>query len=74
MNLNTKEFTLYYWNINYPPGTPVRYWSVKGNQSYVDTVTRSVAWKLSNGEILVKIDGQSGGVSINHLMPLGEEN
>lgn len=54
----------------YPVGTPVRYWSVMGDESYVDSKTRSIAWELGYGRAVVSIEGKSGGVAIDHLLPL----
>ena len=55
------------FNDTYPVGTLVRYQPVKGYVERVDTCTRSGAWTLGHGAVVVKIEGQVGGVSIDHL-------
>lgn len=49
-----------------PVGTPVKYHPVIGSDEGVqETRTRSEAWTLSNGEPLVMVEGQTGGVSLD---------
>jgi hypothetical protein len=62
------------WNELVPPGTPVRFWPVRNEdepwfegQDFSDTRTRSEAWRLSCGEVLVSVEGITGGVSVRHL-------
>lgn len=55
------------WNELYPEGTLVRYWPIKGKEENRDTRTRSEAWELGDGHPVVKIEGQTGGVSLRHL-------
>lgn len=68
MNMTAEEF-----NALYPIGTPVRYWPVLGvpgvNES-VETKTRSEAWALGHGDVVVKIEGRTGGCYIEHMEPL----
>jgi len=59
------------WNELYPVGTRVRYYPVADEPGYVDTHTRSVAWTLGSGHVVVKVDGQTGGVSVEHLVVAG---
>lgn len=58
------------WNEKVPVGTKVRYWPIKGDKAYRDSVTRSEAWDLGHGQPVVKIEGQAGGVALNHLCVL----
>ncbi len=54
----------------HPVGTPVRYWSVlPPSESFppFDTVTRSEAWALGDGSVVVLIKGRTGGVWVDHL-------
>jgi hypothetical protein len=60
------------WNAEMPVGTPVRFYPVAGEMKSRDTVTRSEAWTLGHGEAVVKIEGQAGGVSLDHLEVLVE--
>ena len=60
--------TVTQWNDRYPIGTPVRYFPIKGQPECRHTKTRSEAWALGHGAIVVKVEGQAGGVSIDHLV------
>lgn len=55
------------WNASHPVGTPVRYRPVRGQAKTDATKTRSEAWTLGNGEPVVAVEGQTGGVSLKHL-------
>ena len=58
------------WNAAYPVGTVVRYWPIYpplDGIPPVDTVTRSEAWALGDGSVVVLIDGKSGGVHLSHV-------
>lgn len=52
-------------------GTPVIYWGIiKENGERFEplkTEITSEAWKLGHGELVCKVKGKSGGVSIKHL-------
>ena len=54
----------------FPIGTWVRYWPVRGAAESRVTKIRSAPWKLGNGTIIIKIEGQAGGVHCKHLQPL----
>lgn len=58
------------WNKAYPVGTTVRYWPVYppvANIPPVDTTTRSEAWTLGDGSVVVSIAGKTGGVRLSHI-------
>ena len=58
------------WNARYPVGTPVRYWPIYPpieSVPPVDTVTRSEAWALGDGSVVVCVEGRSGGVGLTHV-------
>lgn len=55
------------WNELYPEGTLVRYWPIAGDDNWEATATRSEAWELGDGTPVVKIEGRTGGVSLDHL-------
>lgn len=57
------------WNAAYPVGTRVRYWPVYPPHGIppVDTTTRSEAWALGDGSVVVLIAGKSGGVWLSHV-------
>lgn len=55
------------WATAHSVGTPVRYWSVRGSDEFIDSVIRSDPWRLGHGDPIVKIEGVSGGVALDHL-------
>lgn len=58
------------WNASYPPGTAVRYWPIYpaiDSCPPVDTTTRSEAWALGDGTVVVLIEGHTGGVALSHV-------
>ncbi len=58
------------WNAAYPVGTVVRYWPMYppvAGIPPVDTFTRSVAWSLGDGSVVVLVDGKTGGVHLSHI-------
>lgn len=58
------------WNAAHPVGTAVRYWPIyppHGIVPPVDTTTRSEAWALGDGSVVVLIEGRSGGVHLSHI-------
>lgn len=58
------------WNAAHPIGTKVRYWPVYppvDGVAAVDTETRSEAWALGDGSVVVSIKGKSGGVWLSNV-------
>lgn len=58
------------WNASYPVGTPVRYWPIyppTAGFPPIDTTTRSEAWTLGDGSVVVLVAGESGGVHLSHI-------
>lgn len=58
------------WNAEHPVGTAVRYWPIwppMDSVPPIDTVTRSAAWALGDGAVVVCIEGRSGGVYLSHV-------
>ncbi|GAA0914248.1 hypothetical protein [Streptomyces thermoalcalitolerans] len=39
----------------------------------LDTVTRSAAWTLGHGAPVVLVEGQTGGISLEHVDPIVRE-
>lgn len=64
-NLSADEF-----NRLCPIGTDVIYYPVLGRKTHERTVTRSEAWELRSGHVVVKIKGRTGGVSVTNLIIL----
>lgn len=61
------------WNAAYPVGTTVRYWPVypplEGIPPVI-TTTRSEAWTIGDGSVVVSVVGHSGGVCLSHIEPV----
>lgn len=58
------------WNADHPVGTAVRYWPIYPPIEGVpprDTTTRSEAWTLGDGSVVVLVEGVSGGVHLSHV-------
>jgi len=56
------------FNEHVPVGTAVRYFPIRGAFDHVETRTRSDAWTLGHGAVVVAIEGKAGGVLIDHLI------
>lgn len=57
------------FNQQYPIGTHVTYFPVTGRLSGESrTTTRSKAWTLESGQVLVLIEGKTGGVHIDNVV------
>lgn len=58
------------WNAAHSVGTAVRYWPIYppiGGVPPVDTTTRSEAWALGDGSVVVLVEGKAGGVHLSHV-------
>ena len=67
---NSGAMTAAQWNAAYPIGTAVRYWPIWPPMDAFppeDTRTRSEAWTLGDGSVVVKIEGRAGGVHLSHV-------
>lgn len=65
------------WNEACPIGTAVRYWPIWPpipSVPPVDTRTRSEAWALGDGTVVVLIEGKSGGVGLTHVERLPSDS
>lgn len=54
-----------------PVGRAIRYFPVDGKPEFVTSVIASTPWALGHGDIVIKIAGKSGGVSVAHLELVG---
>lgn len=64
--------TAAHWNERYPIGTRVRFTPVRGRPETEESRTRSEAWELGGGIPVVKIEGRTGGVALDHLEVIAE--
>ncbi len=51
----------------FPIGTEVKYYPVLHEDRFEETKIRSIVWPLGHGELVVKVEGRTGGVAISHL-------
>lgn len=58
------------FNRRYPVGSRFIYHPVPGMPEREDVVTRSTAWHLHNGRLVVRVEGKIGGISVNRLEPI----
>ena len=65
--MSDKILSLNQANETFPVGVKVRYYPVSGNPSYKDTVIISKSWALGHGDIVIKVESNRGGVSVDNL-------
>lgn len=58
---------LWDWNQAHPVGTPVLAWPVQRAAEPLRTRTRSVAWRLGGGHLVVSVVGYGGGIAVEHV-------
>ncbi|HHL2709900.1 TPA: hypothetical protein ACQ39K_001399 [Yersinia enterocolitica] len=58
------------FNQKYPVGSRFHYFSVKGIPDSVEVVTRTEAWALGHGAVVVSVNGRAGGLHIEHMKPV----
>jgi hypothetical protein len=58
------------FNDVYPAGTPVRYWSGRREGVGVESKTRTPAWAIPSGSVLVSVEGYAGGIALSHVEPI----
>ena len=59
------------WNEKYPVGQPVTLYDDLGQPH--KTHTRSIAWTQATGDVLVKVNGISGGYLLERIQPRDDE-
>lgn len=68
----TREAMLEAARSTFPIGARVLYRPVMGWPEQEETVVRSAPWALGHGAIVVKVEGRTGGVSVDHLTLIGK--
>jgi hypothetical protein len=59
------------WNAKHPVGTPVtRYKIIDPLEDGKDTKTRSEAWVMGGHSVMVMVEGVSGGVCLESVVPI----
>ena len=64
-DLNAYKSSIF--NEKYPVNTKVKYYPLKGAETFTETTILSECWPLDSGDLVVKVAGKSGGVSIDHI-------
>lgn len=62
-----KNLTAEAFNEKYPVGTRFKYFSVLGIPDSVEVTTRTPAWVLDHGAVVVSLTGRAGGFHIKHM-------
>lgn len=55
------------WNARNDVGTPVLAWPGTRDQDPLRTRTRTGAWVLPAGQVVVSVDGYAGGIDLSHI-------
>ncbi|MEN0626043.1 hypothetical protein AAIG33_01215 [Phytobacter ursingii] len=58
------------FNRRYPVGSRFIYHPIPGMPEREEVVTRSAAWHLHKGRLVVRVEGKIGGISVSRLEPL----
>jgi len=56
----------------FPIGQKVKYYSIKGFDSFTEHEIRSEPWALGHGDIVIKVTGKTGGLCVEHLELINE--
>ena len=67
-----KHLTAEAFNKKFPIGSRFKYFNVVGIPDGVEVTTRTPAWALGSGHVVVSLTGRAGGFHITHLQYLGE--
>lgn len=55
------------FNDAHPVGTPVRYWRGIRQGEGTLSKTRTPAWALYSGDVVVSVEGSAGGIALTHV-------
>jgi hypothetical protein len=55
------------WNAAHPVGTPVLAWPATRDDPPMATRTRTPAWTLGHGDVVVSVEGYTGGIRLAHI-------
>lgn len=64
-NLTAKMF-----NKRFHVGSQFHYYLTPGVSERETVITRSEAWHMRNGRLVVRVEGKVGGISVSHLKPI----
>ncbi|EMM2166460.1 TPA: hypothetical protein MNP25_003590 [Klebsiella pneumoniae] len=65
-----RNMTASNFNQRFPVGTRFKYYPVPGIPDWSYVTTRSEAWHVKSGRLVVRIEGMIGGLSVNRLEPV----
>ena len=63
-NLTAKTF-----NQRFPVGSRFLYYPTPGMPEREIVITRSEAWHMRNGRLVVRVEGKLGGISVSRMEP-----
>lgn len=63
-NLTAKTF-----NQRFPVGSSFLYHPTPGMPERETVITRSEAWHMRNGRLVVRVEGKIGGISVSRMEP-----
>lgn len=69
MNKLLRNISATRFNERFPVGSSFIYHPTPGMPERESVTTRSEAWLMRNGRLVVRVDGKIGGVSVNRLEP-----
>lgn len=55
------------WNARYPIGTRVAAFPITRDEQPLLTSTRTPAWTLGHGTVVVSVEGYAGGICLTHI-------
>lgn len=55
------------FNEKHSAGTPVLFWLGLRTDTPEESTTRGVAWALSEGDAVVRVNGRIGGIALTHI-------
>ena len=61
------EFTADQFNATYPIGTPVLFWPGARRGEGRVSKTRTPAWQMYAGDVVVSVDDYPGGIALTHI-------
>ncbi|WP_337052051.1 hypothetical protein [Serratia fonticola] len=68
-----KGISVEQFNTRFPVGALFRYYPIMGQSECCQVATRSEAWLLGHGAVVVLVNDRTGGVSVEHLEPVAVE-
>lgn len=65
-----RNLTAMTFNQRFPVGSLFHYYLTPGVSEREIVITRSTAWHMRNGRLVVRVEGKIGGISVSKMEPL----